>query len=257
MLILLHVFCFCFLSVSSVKLWVSKSCPYAQRAWICANEKQVDAEVTVVDLMNKPSDFLELYSSISADVTTSAKVPILVDGNFRLIESSIIASYLEDAYPESGASLAPQSASDKAIVRFFIDTYEKSLGSMTMKVLSNPEIGSFPTSLKSDLEKNIRIVNTFLEKYGKPDGPFLLGSQFSLAEVNTAPFVTRLSVLLQAFCNTNLATECINLGCGRLNLWIDAVSSRISVTSTLPATDELVAAYTSMRERFLSAPKSS
>ena len=70
-------------TLTPVRLWISKSCPYAHRAWLCCKEKElekldgVDFELREVDLQNKPQDFVDTYRSISPTASASAKVPIL------------------------------------------------------------------------------------------------------------------------------------------------------------------------------------
>jgi hypothetical protein len=65
---------------AQVKLWVSKTCPYAAKAWCAFNERvctnaNVDFELRMVDLQEKPEDFNSMYASISPWGTdTSSKV---------------------------------------------------------------------------------------------------------------------------------------------------------------------------------------
>lgn len=67
----------------------------AQRSWIALIEKGLDFEVRKVDLNNKDDEFKALYASINPDPEAAAKVPILVDGDSKLIESNLIVEYLD------------------------------------------------------------------------------------------------------------------------------------------------------------------
>jgi glutathione S-transferase len=237
-------------------LWVSKTCPYAARAWIACIEKDIEAEVKIVDLQNKPVDFVNKYQSIAPDETVSAKVPIFENKEVKLIESAIISEYMCDAYDSQGAPLRPQNAAEGARVRLFCDTYDKNLGGLSMKILRASDEDLKGGRLAEDIEKAIKVLNNFFEKYQEPaasatGSPFLLG-RFSLAEVITAPFIVRLVPCMKEFCDMSLLEECKKLGCHRLHDWIEAVNGRPSVTSITPPEEDMVSGYKTLRTRILS-----
>ena len=68
-------------------------------------EKGLPFEEINVDLGNKPQHFLDAYAAIAMDTEARAKAPILEigapgePGHVRLIESEVVARYLEDAFP--------------------------------------------------------------------------------------------------------------------------------------------------------------
>ena len=86
-------------------------CPYAQRTRLLLLEKGVDFELIEIDLANKP-DWFE-------DVSPYSKVPVVVDGDTRVYESSIINEYLDEAYPEP--ALMPSDPGRRALARIWID----------------------------------------------------------------------------------------------------------------------------------------
>jgi glutathione S-transferase len=69
--------------------------PYAMSAFVVLTEKQLSFEIRTLDLArgeNNAPDY--------ARASVTQRVPTLIDGDFALSESSAIAEYLNDAYPE-------------------------------------------------------------------------------------------------------------------------------------------------------------
>ncbi len=92
-----------------IVLYEHPSSPYAQKVKILLIEKGLPFEARmpgVADLA-PGSDF--------AQGSPRGEVPVLIDGETRVFDSTIIAEYLEDAYPEP--AMRPKSASERARVR--------------------------------------------------------------------------------------------------------------------------------------------
>ena len=66
-------------------------CPFAQRVIGVLELKAVDYEIERVSLVDKPEWFLR--------ISPNAKVPILIEDEGVLFESSAICEYLDDAHP--------------------------------------------------------------------------------------------------------------------------------------------------------------
>lgn len=84
--------------------------PYAMSVFVSLKEKGLPFTIQTVDLgagANRADDY--------AAASLTQRVPTLVDGDFRLSESSAITEYLEDAYP--GVALYPASVQEKARAR--------------------------------------------------------------------------------------------------------------------------------------------
>lgn len=73
-------------------LFLTFRSPYARKIQIILAEKELEAQLVTVDLGNKPPEFLALGPI--------AKVPVLVDGEQVVFDSTVIAEYLEDRYPQ-------------------------------------------------------------------------------------------------------------------------------------------------------------
>lgn len=87
--------------------------PYAMSAFVVLHEKGVPFACHGVDL-DAGDNLLPDYASASL----TARVPLLVDGDFRLSESSAIAEYLEARYPAPAyAAVYPQDEQQQARAR--------------------------------------------------------------------------------------------------------------------------------------------
>jgi glutathione S-transferase len=69
--------------------------PYAMSAFVALTEKQLSFELRTVDFVTRAHNSREY-----ARTSLTQRVPALIDGNFTLSESSAIAEYLNDAYPD-------------------------------------------------------------------------------------------------------------------------------------------------------------
>ena len=77
----------------SRKLYISQRSPFARKVRILLLEKQIPFDLVVEDLTARSKDFVAL--------SPLGKVPVLIeeDGE-RLFDSTVIAEYLEDRYPD-------------------------------------------------------------------------------------------------------------------------------------------------------------
>lgn len=93
-------------------------CPFAQRICLLLDTKQIPYNVTYINLTNKP-EWLTKFSSLG-------KVPALgvpnSDGIYTyLIESLIVADYLNEKYPKP--NLYPEDALAKTLDRLLIERF--------------------------------------------------------------------------------------------------------------------------------------
>ena len=76
-------------------LYDHPDCPYGMKVRIVLAEKDMDCEVVTVDLQSgqhRQSEFLKL--------NPFGRVPVLVDEDCVIYDSTIINEYLDDEYPE-------------------------------------------------------------------------------------------------------------------------------------------------------------
>jgi glutathione S-transferase len=77
-----------------MKFYTNRICPFAQRVWLTLLEAGTPHEFISVSITagEKPPILTEVYrAALGADVASDGKVPVLVDGDFTLTESAVVA----------------------------------------------------------------------------------------------------------------------------------------------------------------------
>jgi glutathione S-transferase len=101
--------------------WTS---PYVLSCFVALREKGLAFDVRVVAL-----DRSEQHDPAFARSSLTARVPMLVDGDLSLSESSAIVEYLEEAYPPPGhASVLPPGVRERARARQVMAWVRSDLG---------------------------------------------------------------------------------------------------------------------------------
>ena len=160
----------------SLHLISFKTCPYVQRAVITLNQKNVEHEVTFIDLAEPPDWFLE--------ISPLGKVPVLKIDNEVIFESAVINEYLDEI---SGGELQPKDPLQRAKNRAWIEVASDMLGnSYMMKHAKDEETYSKYRDML--VAKLYRVENRL------SDGPWFNGEQFTLADTAFAPLFMHDSV---------------------------------------------------------------
>lgn len=165
-----------------LKLYYARPSAYARPVWLALLEKQLPFELIPVDLSGEQfePEFLAL--------NPFSHVPVLVDGDFRVIESLAILDYLEARYPD--ISLLPSDAIALARVRMVQMVTLNELLPAVFKLLVQDENSS---EKSAQLEyAQLRAINTlsFLENL-LGDSPYFAGEQLTLAEIVAGTLVYR------------------------------------------------------------------
>jgi glutathione S-transferase len=243
-------------------------CPYSQAVIMALLEKKIPFREVKVDLSKKPVDFKELYHSIIPDRDVRERVPVLVNGTNRLVDSTIIVEYLAAAYPDSGTPLSPLDPYTAARVKLFVQYFTDHVVPAYHQLVkaSDPAIN---TSAKQALMKALASVDEFLALHGAGEGDYavgphygwsmsqlgdeqdtllgerphehyLMGPFYSTAEVLSTPFVARMVEVLPEWRDMDVLAECDARKLYRVAGWMRACMARPSAQLTGPNRKELV-----------------
>ena len=98
-------------------LYVSPTCPFAQRAWVAMLEKGVDFNLRLENLNAKSANLQDAYKAGTPDAEPLvAKVPVLLHDGMTLVESALVAEYVARAFPGARTSRTPTPPKPTAAV---------------------------------------------------------------------------------------------------------------------------------------------
>lgn len=202
--------------MSELELFSFEACPYAQRTRMLLIEKGIEVSLTEVDLYNNPDWWNEL--------SPYGKVPLLRHNGDIVYESRIINEYLEDAFPEP--SLLPKDPMRRAKARIWVDYVDSYL----MPPLHDIIADSGNEEKQVENRKVVEEKFLFLEHEGfrkLGDGPFFLGAEISLVDLQLMPFIERFP------CYVDLWGASMPEECTRLRQWIETMQGRPSHQQTV------------------------
>jgi glutathione S-transferase len=170
-----------------IRLYDYPDCPFCQKVRVVLAEKDLEYERVHVDLHKgeqRSPEFLKL--------NPYGKVPVLIDEDVVIYDSTIINEYLDEEYPNP--PMMPEDSAGRARVRLLEDFADNSFSppaGMIMAELHKPEG-------ERDAERVRRYQAEILRVLGRLeaalDGKEFLVGDFSLADVG---FVPRVLVLAQ------------------------------------------------------------
>lgn len=185
----------------TTRLYISYTCPFAQRVWITRNCKGLQDQIKLVpiDLKNRPAWYKEkLYPA--------NKVPALEHNNEVRGESLDLIKYIDSHF--EGPSLFPNDPAKKEFADVLIsytDSFQKAVTSSFGEDGVSVEAGAAFDYIEDALSKFT-------------DGPFFLG-QFSLVDIAYAPFIERYNAFLLDVKNYDLTA-----GRPKLATWIQEMN---------------------------------
>jgi glutathione S-transferase len=177
-----------------IRLYDYPDCPFCQKVRVVLAEKDLEFERVHVDLHKqeqKSPEFLKL--------NPYGRVPVLIDEDVVVYDSTIIDEYLDDEYPNP--PLMPEDSAGRARVRMFEDFADNSFtpqAGMIMAELRKAEAERDPDKIRKLQGEVSRIL---LRLEAGLDGREYLSTNFSLADVAFAPrviLVNQLGIELDA-----------------------------------------------------------
>lgn len=173
-----------------MKLYDFLPCPFGQKVRIVLAEKGLSYELIQIDLAQgeqRRPDFLRL--------NPFGRVPVLVDEDTTIYDSTIIAEYLEDEYPEPPLLPAVGASALRARARIWEDfadaSFTPQVGQL-MAEMSKSESerdGNRIQRLQQSVDRMLNFLNHELQ------GQEYLAAQFSVADIGFAPRLFVLSEL--------------------------------------------------------------
>lgn len=194
-----------------------KVCPFAQRAAIALQEKQVAYETEYLVPGNDQPEWFKAISPLG-------KVPILVVNGTPVFESAVILEYLDEVY---APQLHPADPLAKARQRAWMEM-ASDLFSKQYQMVTSKEQAGFETA-KQELQAGLERVAAALSA----EPPFFNGANFALVDVAFAPLFVRLGILEKVF-KLNFQTN------PRLSAWSTALLAKDSVKNSVVANFEEV-----------------
>lgn len=158
--------------------------PYVRKVLVCLHLKRVPYEIDpIIPFMGD-----DRFSQLSP----IRRIPVLLDDQVTLSDSSVICQYLEDRYPEP--ALYPLRIADRARARWLEEFADSRMGEVFIwrlfnQVAINPFVWGEQTDtaiLEKTLQEDIPQVLDYLETQAPPEG-FLFGN-VSIADISIATF---------------------------------------------------------------------
>ena len=196
-----------------LKLYDYPDCPFCQKVRVVLAEKDLEYDKIFVDLRKqeqKLPDFLRL--------NPYGKVPVLVDEDEVIYDSTIINEYLEDEYPLP--RLMPEDSQGRARIRMLEDFCDNSFIPPTTTLLTQlrkSEAERDPQRVDQAREELRRSLYFVRDHLAGQD--FLAGKDLTLAD---AAFAPRIMVL------GRLGIE-LEPSLSSVQAWIDRLRARPSV----------------------------
>ena len=173
-----------------MKLYDFLPCPFGQKVRIVLAEKSLTYELIQIDLAQgdqRRPEFLRL--------NPFARVPVLVDEDITVYDSTVIVEYLEDEYPEPPVLPALGSSALRARARMFEDFADTSF---------TPQVGQLMAEMaraeaerdQARLQRLHRGIERALDYLNHElTGQQFLAGDFSIADIGFAPRVLLLGDL--------------------------------------------------------------
>jgi glutathione S-transferase len=214
-------------TIVPMKFYTANICPFASRTHItlieCFSPEQLQQiQLFEIDLTNKPEWYAQIHPQL--------KVPALQIEDRILIESLAISEYILEVYGQH-TQLLPHDPFGRYEMRTFIEQF-------TSMVLP-PFYGLLRAQNAQDQQKSQKCLLEGIKQVSKRiKGPFVLGNQFTFADIATIPWPLRFDAL-EHYRGFNIPNE---PEYAVFRAWVQACLKRKSVEVNVP-TDGSVAGY--------------
>ena len=182
---------------------------------IVLRAKDVEFEVTYIDLLDKPDWFLK--------ISPHAKVPVLLVDDRPLFESNAIAEFLDEA---AGEPLHPADMYKRARNRAWTD-FTPDFATGLSGIYYKPNLDTREDDLEAARKRVARVEEAIAEER-ENDGPYFNGDQLCLVDAAYAPFLQRFDFVDKTM-GTGLLEEF-----PKIRAWTDALLANEHVIGSVP-----------------------
>lgn len=159
--------------------------PYVRKVLACMHLKGLDYEIDPITAFYGNEEFERL--------SPLRRIPVLVDGDLALADSSAICAYLDEAWPEP--PLLPANVRDRARARWYEEYADTRLGDVFIwglfyQKFVHPMIWDEPgdaARIEKTLAEDLPREMDYLEEE-LPESGFLFGEAIGLADIAIASF---------------------------------------------------------------------
>lgn len=158
--------------------------PYVRKVLACLNLKSIAYEIDPITPFYGNDEFRRL--------SPLCRIPVLIDGDFSVSDSSVICAYLDEAYPD--VPLLPSNPKDRARARWFEEFADTRLGdvfiwSLFYQKIVHPLVWGEPGNdarIAKALDEEIPKTLDYLERELPSEG-FLFG-EIGIADISVSSF---------------------------------------------------------------------
>ncbi len=163
---------------SLMTLYTNKLCPSCHRVRVVLSEKGISADMVEIDPNHPQEDLYEL--------NPYGTVPMLVDRDLVLYESSVILEYLEERFPHP--PLMPVYPVSRARSRLMMLRIDRDWYTLAVKIIKGTEAEQ-KAARRELYDSLLSVAPVFAET------PFFLSEEFSLVDCSLAALLWRLPAL--------------------------------------------------------------
>jgi len=167
-----------------IQLYHFERCPYCEKVRRVFRALNLNYESHLIE----PDDRRKVE-----EVSGQENVPVIIDGETVVNESTDIAGYLDEYYSD-GVRIIPESPEDRGLV-YVLDRYaDNVLSSVTYRALVNIDEDGEPldTEGKEALQRGIDCEADYMNQM-LTNRSFLVGVSLSLADISVSAFLSRLT----------------------------------------------------------------
>lgn len=159
----------------------SLTCPWVQRAVITLRAKNVDFDVTYINLLDKPDWFLK--------ISPHGKVPVLQVDDQILFESNAIAEFLDETFEPRLHPADPIKRARNRAWTDFIPDFARALTTINYAKSEN----DLAEAIEAALPRLARVEAALATERGN-DGPYFNGEKLCLVDAGYGPFFQRFAI---------------------------------------------------------------